>query len=210
MLSRRGAIGAVGAMVFGGGLPRRRADQRYDPPRREAIPGGRAGTFRGRLVVVYGSAKNQGVFVYSGAPAAGNLIASVAATASTDSHGNAYLAGQTSYDNTGSGYKALNVNSSALVFYTASTYAGPWTTGASLTADSSGNVQLASPGKLSLTAGTSGVDVLEGASVSGPIALAEQSSAPSTPTGAGDLYVDSAGDLYYLGPSGTSTKIASA
>jgi hypothetical protein len=38
--------------------------------------------------------------------------------------------------------------------------------------------------------------------------LAEMS-APSTPTGGGSIYVDSSGNLYYLSPGGTSTKLAS-
>lgn len=42
-------------------------------------------------VIVQGS--NGGVFVYNGAPAAGNLVASIAATAGTDPYGNAYPQG---------------------------------------------------------------------------------------------------------------------
>lgn len=39
--------------------------------------------------------------------------------------------------------------------------------------------------------------------------LAEKASAPSTPSGGGILYVDSSGNLWYLSPGGTSTKLAS-
>jgi hypothetical protein len=51
----------------------------------------------GGSVVVAGS--GQGVFVYSGPPAPGNLTGSIASASGTDSHGNAYLAGITSQDN---------------------------------------------------------------------------------------------------------------
>jgi hypothetical protein len=56
--------------------------------------------FKGRLVVISGSSTNGtvGLFVYSGTPANGNLVASIASTAGTDSFGNAYQAGITSYD----------------------------------------------------------------------------------------------------------------
>lgn len=40
---------------------------------------------------------------YNGTPAAGNLVGSISATAGTDSFGNAYLAGFTVYDTSGSG-----------------------------------------------------------------------------------------------------------
>jgi hypothetical protein len=44
-----------------------------------------------------------GLFVYEGTPAAGNLIASLAATAGTDSHGNGYTGGVGAYTAFGSG-----------------------------------------------------------------------------------------------------------
>jgi len=47
-----------------------------------------------------------GIFVYSGTPAAGNLIASVAAANGTDGFGNAYVAGVTSY--AGSTYASMD------------------------------------------------------------------------------------------------------
>jgi hypothetical protein len=48
--------------------------------------------FKGRLVIVFGTGFS-GVFVYSPAPGAGNLIASVAALAGTDPYGNKYPSG---------------------------------------------------------------------------------------------------------------------
>jgi hypothetical protein len=56
-----------------------------------------ASTFQGTDFVINSS----GMFVYSGTPAAGNLIASIAPAAGTDSFGNHYVAGFTTYDNVG-------------------------------------------------------------------------------------------------------------
>lgn len=53
------------------------------------------GTFNGPDYII----NNKGEFFYSGTPAAGNLIASIAATAGTDGFGNKYLAGVSTYDN---------------------------------------------------------------------------------------------------------------
>ena len=50
------------------------------------------GTFNGTDFVI----NSNGAFFYSGTPAAGNLIGSIAAAAGTDTHGNHYLAGITS------------------------------------------------------------------------------------------------------------------
>jgi hypothetical protein len=47
------------------------------------------------LVIIEGV--NDGLFVYNGAPAAGNLIASIASTSGTDPYGNKYLPGVTVY-----------------------------------------------------------------------------------------------------------------
>lgn len=63
---------------------------------------------------------------YSGIPAAGNLVASIAAAAGTDLFGNAYLAGESSYT-TVAPFVAINIFQSVITFYTASSQAGPWT-----------------------------------------------------------------------------------
>jgi hypothetical protein len=82
-----------------GGLPPRRLDQAYDPGS-PALPTGAQPVFRGRLVVISGTSTDgsTGLFVYSGTPANGNLVASIASAAGTDQFGNAYNAGITSYD----------------------------------------------------------------------------------------------------------------
>ena len=70
-------------------LPPQRLDQRYTPPDLPALAPTSAGIFRGRLVIVYGSGANTGVFVYNGAPAAGNPPIFWATSASSDPFGNA-------------------------------------------------------------------------------------------------------------------------
>jgi hypothetical protein len=76
-----------------------RPDQAIDPPAAVLAPGGAAGVFRGRLVVISGSSTNgsTGLFVYSPSPGAGNLVTSIAALAGTDPYGNAYLQGTVNY-----------------------------------------------------------------------------------------------------------------
>jgi len=82
-----------------GGLPPLRPDQVYTPAP-PSIASGAGAVFKGRLVVISGTSTNGsvGLFVYSGTPANGNLVASIASTAGTDQFGNAYQAGITSYD----------------------------------------------------------------------------------------------------------------
>lgn len=55
-----------------------------------------AGTFQGTDFTI----NSAGAFFYSGTPAAGNLIASIAPAAGTDSFGNHYIQGMGSYDHT--------------------------------------------------------------------------------------------------------------
>lgn len=82
-----------------GGLPPQRIDQQRDPAA-PALPMGSAAVFKGRLVVISGTASDGsvGLFVYAGTPGAGNLVGSIASTSGTDQFGNTYLAGITSYD----------------------------------------------------------------------------------------------------------------
>ncbi len=64
----------------------------------------------------------QGLLVYSGPPALGNLVASITAAAGVDSHGNAFLQGISSYTNIGNFAQLLN---SVLTFgLTGSGFAG--------------------------------------------------------------------------------------
>lgn len=61
------------------------------------------GTFNGNNFILNSS----GLFIYSGTPAAGNLIASIAPTSGTDSFGNTYLGGIVTYS--GTSFASLNV-----------------------------------------------------------------------------------------------------
>ena len=112
------------------GLPPQRPDQVISPPPTVLAPGGAAGVFRGRLVIISGTSTNgsTGLFAYSPTPAAGNLVASIAAAAGTDPYGNAYLAGIVGYFTSSGTSYAMQVGTSAqLGFYSATTQAGPWT-----------------------------------------------------------------------------------
>lgn len=132
-MNRRGFVGGMAMAALGGRQPRR-PDQRSSPPPAVVAPGGTAGTFRGRYVVVYGTGPNSGVFVYSASPAAGNLIGSITASTGTDPYGNAYLSGITSYNQPlpGFDYFAESSMNGQSIFYAASSYAGPWQTTGSI------------------------------------------------------------------------------
>jgi hypothetical protein len=91
-----------------------------------AIPQGiqiNQGIFAGSDFVI----TTAGAFFYSGTPAFGNLLASIAPAAGTDTHGNAYLAGETSYGDIGFGLSAMQSSGGILTIYSAATEAGPWT-----------------------------------------------------------------------------------
>ena len=80
------------------------------------------GTFNGTDFVI----NSNGAFFYSSTPATGNLIASIATVgAPDDGHGNAYIAGITSYSGAGP-IVATELSAGALSFLTAATEAGPY------------------------------------------------------------------------------------
>jgi hypothetical protein len=88
---------------------------------------------------------------YSGTPAAGNLIASIAAAAGTDSFGNAYLGQVASYQ-PASGV-ACQMAGTVIQFYTGPVSgAGPWTASASFGANLIDH-------NATITSGTSAVDI---------------------------------------------------
>lgn len=74
------------------------------------------------------------LFTYNGTPAAGTLVASVAAESATDQFGNSYLSGETAYAPVGGGFIACQNNGGAVTFYTAASEAGPWAALPQLTA----------------------------------------------------------------------------
>lgn len=63
-------------------------------PKRVIAPGGAAGIFRGRLVIITGTGAGSGLFIYAGTPALGNppVLSAVAPGTTTDPYGNPVLA----------------------------------------------------------------------------------------------------------------------
>ena len=70
------------------GAPPRRPDQISTPPSGAVVPGGRASSFRGHVLIVWQT--GQGMFVYDGTPAAGNTPVAfiVPSGLATDPYGN--------------------------------------------------------------------------------------------------------------------------
>lgn len=85
------------------------------------------GLIQGPQIVAAGTGSEY--LAYNGTPAAGNLVASVAAQATTDAHGNAVLQGITTYSTTVLSGKAtaMAVDGGTVAWYYASTQAGPYT-----------------------------------------------------------------------------------
>jgi len=133
-----------GAMA--GAVTPRRPDQ-GDPGPSTGLGGGfRSGILRARLVIVSGA--NGGVFVYSNTAAAGNLVASMVAGATTDSAGNEILADVTDYARAGSPIQAVQLTSGTILFSTAASQAGPYLGRATIEWDTVNNQLLISPGGL--------------------------------------------------------------
>jgi hypothetical protein len=95
------------------------------------------GTFRGTVTASTFQGTNftinsSGEFFYSGAPASGNLVASIATAAGTDSVGNAYLAGLVSYTNNGGTFQACALTSGGMQLFWSLSAGGPWNSGSSI------------------------------------------------------------------------------
>jgi hypothetical protein len=103
-----------------------------------------------------------GVFVYSGTPAAGNLVGSIAASGGTDGFGNNYLAGSASYAAT----FATALNAGFVAFYSGS-LAGGWSALSSVAGDVAGNLQVNAGGQLQLV-GSGGVTINGSADTGNP------------------------------------------
>lgn len=79
-----------------------------------------------QLVIIEGNA--DGLFVYSGTPAAGNLIGSIVPAAGTDQYGNTYLPGVTDYNQiAGGAVNAVQMNQGQLTFSQAPSPSGAFT-----------------------------------------------------------------------------------
>jgi hypothetical protein len=81
-------VSAGGDFRRPGGLPAQRPEQAPQPMPERVIAPGTPNTFRGRLVIIYGTGAGSGLFVYSGTPGLGNPPILAVTTASTDPYGN--------------------------------------------------------------------------------------------------------------------------
>ena len=137
----------------GSGQLVRRPDQTITQAPIPVAAGSVAGIVRARLVIVTGP--DDGVFVYNGAQAAGNLIASVTSGEGYDASGNRYLTGITTYGKVGSTFYALQDIEGGLVWYTSASYAGPYGLGvASIGIDAVNDLNIGANENIVLTAGT--------------------------------------------------------
>jgi len=147
-------------MVTWGDRPQRRRVAGGNPPMRpdQEIATGltRAGSgpapspavITARRVIIFGP--NGSLFVYSAAPGAGNLIASIAAQAGTDPYGNAFVSGETSYLPQGVISTAISNQGAEIIFYTGPPNgAGPWTQQSTITGGTAGGITV-STGELDL------------------------------------------------------------
>lgn len=102
-------------------------------------------------VIVVANAPNTGIFLYSGTPTTGNLVASITAAAGTDPYGNAYTSGFTAYR--GLGFVTdVTMRRGAILFGNASTN---FTNSAILTQD------LITGGNLTFSTGTGSTPQLD-------------------------------------------------
>jgi hypothetical protein len=122
MIGRRLLLKGLAVMTFPG-LGGQQPPPQNASPAGQLVPGvqpGVTGQIIARRVIIIGAGGE--LFVYSPTAAAGNLIASVAGTAGTDSYGNQFLLGIASY---AIGF-ASAVTAGAVVFYSG-TFSGGWT-----------------------------------------------------------------------------------
>lgn len=76
---------------------------------------------------------------YNGTPAAGNLVYSRSQAGGTDSFGNVYLGGVVEYQKVSSvQWSAIQIQNNNVTWYTATSYAGPWTQQAQINTGSGG------------------------------------------------------------------------
>lgn len=125
------------------------------------------------VVIRNGQVVSGTALYYSGPPAAGNLVASVAAAAGTDVFGNAYLGGVSAYSQAAT-FAACQLLGGIVTFYTAGSQAGPWVPRASISGDTANNLKLTAQGlgqiqANNLLAALQGATVAQGATVTGGI-----------------------------------------
>lgn len=131
----------------------RRGEQApFDGTVAEGFPLNVATVFRAGNTII----NSAGMFVYNAAPALGTLASTLGVeTAGTDQYGNAYLTGDTSYENNGSFWSAVSVSSGVVSWYEAAGPAGPWTLeagiGFSFNAITGGGLNFSGPAGNSMT-----------------------------------------------------------
>jgi hypothetical protein len=95
------------------------------------------------IVLIAAGTPGSGLFVYSAAPAAGNLIESIAATGGTDLFGNTYLAGHVTYGPGPVGQRAATqLSQQTLGYYLAPSASGAYVLKAQIFFNGSGNITL--------------------------------------------------------------------
>lgn len=135
---RRDLFKIIAMAMMPGGNPPQRPDQVVIPQTAAVAPGGAAGIFRGKLVIVSAGNVFSGVFVYNPSPGLGNLKESTSSVNGTDPYGNAYLAGFVTYSNPnipGITWMAIQYTVAGMQAYSATSAAGPWSSN-----DSNGNL----------------------------------------------------------------------
>lgn len=127
------AVGAVAGLLIAmtyPGLGGQQPPPQNAAPAGQLVPGVQPGTtaFFSQLRAGNTVINSSGMFVYATSPAADELVASITASGGTDPYGNSVLAGIVSYDpSTFLGALACQLNDAAVLFYVATTEAGPWT-----------------------------------------------------------------------------------
>jgi hypothetical protein len=103
-----------------------------------------------KTLLIAGSAGN-GLYVYSGSPAPGDLVASIVPVQQTDPETNLALAGVSSYSPLGGQFVAVNLSAANQVsWFTAPAPTGPWTLVGSITADINGDLSIVSTNRIGI------------------------------------------------------------
>ena len=117
-----------------------------------------------------------GVLAYNPAIAAGDLIASVSGTQTTDTPGNEVLAGVTGYSQAGGHFYAASLGASGIIgtvqFWDAASEAGPWTQDGYIGASSAGLVIVSSNG-IVLNTGPGNTTVTLGSGLTGGLPVTQ-------------------------------------
>jgi len=143
-MGRRGWLAGLLAMTVPG-LGGQQPPPQNSAPAAPLVPGIQPGVTN-RFVTLYAGntiINPTGIFVYSGTPGAGDLVASIVHNAGTDQYGNHYLAGIASY----SFAEACSLDGGFQFFYRGSLSAG-WTQAAELATDPGQDLLLTSNGEI--------------------------------------------------------------